>query len=129
MQMSTVEINADRTGDELPRAASLLFAPIDKRAFGVAIGLVTGLVIFVLTAIDLTFHSSPWEGLSLLNQYFAGYTVTWKGAFIGFVWGFAVGFCAGWFLAFIRNFVLAVSLFILQTRAELDETRDFLDHI
>ena len=39
------------------------------------------------------------------------------------------GFCAGWFVAFVRNLVMAVSLFILQTRAELDDTRDFLDHI
>jgi hypothetical protein len=115
--------------EELPRSASLLFAPIDKRAFGVAIGVATGLVIFALTAIDLTYHSSPWPGLQLLNEYFAGYTVSWSGAFIGFAWGFAIGFCAGWFLAFMRNLVLAISLFMLQTRAELDETRDFLDHI
>jgi hypothetical protein len=107
----------------------LLFAPLDKRAFGVAIGVAVGLVIFALTAVDLTFHSSPWPGLSLLNQYFAGYSVTWAGAFIGLAWGFGVGFCAGWFLAFVRNLVLAISLFVLQTRAELGETRDFLDHI
>lgn len=121
--------SSDAAEDELPRAASLLFAPLDKRAFGVAIGVAVGLVVFGVTAIDLMLHSSPWEGLNLLNQYFAGYSVTWTGAFIGFVWGFAVGFCAGWFLAFMRNLVLAISLFILQTRAELDNTRDFLDHI
>lgn len=115
--------------ERLPRSATLLFAPLDKRAFGVAIGVAVGLVIFSVTAIDLAFHSSPWPGLSLLNQYFAGYSVTWAGAFIGLAWGFAVGFCAGWFVAFVRNLVLAISLFVLQTRAELGETRDFLDHI
>lgn len=115
--------------ERLPRSATLLFAPLDKRAFGVAIGVAVGLVIFSVTAIDLAFHSSPWPGLSLLNQYFAGYSVTWAGAFIGLAWGFAVGFCAGWFVAFVRNLVLAISLFVLQTRADLGETRDFLDHI
>jgi len=115
--------------ERMPRSATLLFAPLDKRAFGVAIGVAVGLVIFSVTAIDLAFHSSPWPGLSLLNQYFAGYSVTWAGAFIGLAWGFAVGFCAGWFVAFVRNLVLAISLFVLQTRAELGETRDFLDHI
>jgi hypothetical protein len=115
--------------ERLPRSATLLFAPLDKRAFGVAIGVAVGLVIFALTAVDLAFHSSPWPGLSLLNQYFAGYSVTWSGALIGLAWGFGVGFCAGWFLAFVRNLVLAISLFLLQTRAELGETRDFLDHI
>jgi hypothetical protein len=115
--------------ETLPRSATLLFAPLDKRAFGAAIGVATGLVIFAVTAIDLTLHSSPWEGLALLGQYLTGYTVSWLGAFIGLAWGFAVGFCAGWFVAFVRNLVLAISLFVLQTRAELGETRDFLDHI
>ena len=47
------------TNDALPRSATLLFAPLDKRAFGVAIGVATGLVIFAVTAIDLSMHSSP----------------------------------------------------------------------
>ena len=117
------------TTDTLPRSASLLFAPLDKRAFGAAIGVASGLVIFLVTAINLSMHSSPWTGLGLLSQYLAGYSVSWRGAFVGLAWGFAVGFCAGWFVAFVRNLVMAVSLFILQTRAELDDTRDFLDHI
>ena len=114
--------------DTLPRSTRLLFAPLDKRAFGVAIGVATGMVVFAVTAVDLM-HSSPWLGLGLLEEYLFGYTVSWTGAFVGLLWGFVFGFCAGWFLAFVRNFVMAVSLFILQTRAELDDTRDFLDHI
>ncbi len=39
--------------EELPRSASLLFAPLDKRAFGVAIGAAIGLVIFGITLLDL----------------------------------------------------------------------------
>lgn len=116
-------------GDTLPRSATLLFAPLDKRAFGAAIGVAVGLVIFALTAVDLLMHSSPWLGLGLLGEYLVGYTVSWRGAFVGLLWGFVVGFFAGWFVAFVRNLVMAVSLFILQSRAELDDTRDFLDHI
>ncbi|MFN2602140.1 MAG: hypothetical protein ABR582_05210 [Gemmatimonadaceae bacterium] len=115
-------------GDTLPRSATLLFAPLDKRAFGVAIGVALGVLIFAVTAVDLLIHS-PWLGLGLLGEYLVGYTVSWPGAFVGLLWGFALGFCAGWFVAFVRNVVMAVSLFILQTRAELDDTRDFLDHI
>jgi len=114
--------------ESLPPSATLLFAPVDKRAFGVAIGTVTGLGIFALTAIDML-RGMPWRGLRLLGQYFIGYDFTWEGALIGLLWGFAVGFCAGWFVAFTRNLALAISLFILRTRAELDTTRDFLDHI
>lgn len=117
------------TTDTLPNSATLLFAPLDKRAFGVAIGVAAGLVIFAVTAIDLSLHSSPWLGLGLLAEYLVGYTVSWVGAFVGLLWGFLIGFCAGWFVAFVRNLVMAVSLFILRTRAELDDTRDFLDHI
>ena len=120
-ELDTIEI--------LPRSATLLFAPLDKRAFGAAIGVATGLVIFALTAVDLVMLSSRWQGIELLKQYFFGYTLSWAGAFIGLLWGFGVGFCAGWFVAFVRNLVMAISLFILQTRAELDDTRDFLDHI
>jgi hypothetical protein len=39
------------------------------------------------------------------------------------------GFVAGWFVAFVRNFVVTVSVFALRTRAELSQTSDFLDHI
>ena len=116
-------------GDELPRAASLLFAPIDKRAFGAAIGVASGLLVFAITARDVATQSPSTAGLSLLDQYFPGYTVSWMGALIGLAWGFALGFCAGWFVAFARNVVLAISLFMIRTRAELAETRDFLDHI
>lgn len=112
----------------LPPAATLLFAPVDKRAFGVAIGTVSGIGIFAVTAIDLA-RGLPWHGLRLIGEYFVGYQLTWKGALIGLLWGFAVGFCGGWFVAFARNLALAISLFIIRTRAELDTTRDFLDHI
>lgn len=122
---ATVDVPEEET---LPPSARLLFAPIDKRAFGVAIGTVTGLGIFAATAIVLL-RGTPWRGLRLLAWYFVGYDLTWQGALIGLLWGFAVGFCAGWFVAFTRNLALAISLFIIRTRAELDDTRDFLDHI
>jgi len=122
------EIHNEEQEETLPVSATLLFAPVDKRAFGVAIGTVTGLFVFAVTALDLI-HGVPLPGLHLLSQFFAGYRVSWTGALIGFAWGFGIGFCAGWFVAFIRNLALAISLFIIRTRAELDTTRDFLDHI
>lgn len=128
-RVSNPTSGARDTIEELPRSASLLFAPLDKRAFGVAIGVAVGLMVFGVTLLDLAVRSESVAGLALLNQYFAGYSVSFSGALIGLAWGLAVGFCAGWFVAFVRNLVLAVSLFLLRERAELDETRDFLDHI
>ncbi len=113
----------------MPRGAALLFAPVDKRAFGAAVGAAAGLFLFLATALVLVASPDNSHGLTLLGEYFAGYSISWPGALLGLAWGVAVGFCAGWFVAFTRNLVLAVSLFIIRTRAELAETRDFLDHI
>ena len=113
--------------EELPTTLALAFAPLDKRAFGVALGCAAGLVFFAATAIVLLRDANV--SLHLLAQYFYGYTVTWGGAFVGLLWGFVVGFVAGWFIAFCRNLALAISIFISRTRGELGATADFLDHI
>jgi hypothetical protein len=130
--VSTIEnlektIQADAIHD-LPRGTRYLFAPVDKRAFGAAIGFTCALLLGIATAVNLLLPH-PWMGLALLRNYFAGYTVSWAGVFIGAAWAFGVGFCAGWLLAFIRNLSLAISLFMLRSRADLDSTSDFLDHI
>lgn len=115
--------------DSLPREVALAFAPLHKRAFGVAVGLAVGLLVFVVTAITLLYPPENRRHMTLLAEYFYGYTVSWPGALVGGFWGFVVGFVAGWFVAFCRNLVIAATLFITRTRAELAATRDFLDHI
>jgi hypothetical protein len=50
------------------------------------------------------------------------------GVLIG-AWGLFIGFVAGWFFAFCRNFSIAVSVFVFRLKAELNQSRDFLDHI
>jgi len=106
------------------------FAPIHKRALGVAVGLVVGLLVFGLTVLHLLVLPPANEpGLWLLGQYFYGYGVTWSGAFVGLFWGFMTGFVAGWFMAFVRNLVVSITIFALRTKAELSETANFLDHI
>lgn len=114
---------------ELPRSAMMLFAPVDKRAFGVAIGTACALGVIALTIAEVMLRPNPSLKPDLLSQFFSGYTVSWSGAVIGGAWGFFVGFCGGWFTAFMRNLVLALSLFFLRSRVELDDSRDFLDHI
>ena len=113
----------------LTDAQLLLFAPVDKRAFGVAIGTTWALAIFLLTAFEIIAQPYPSINPGLMSHFFKGYDVTWPGARVGAAWGFFSGFCAGWFTAFVRNLVLALSLFMLRSRAELDDSRDFLDHI
>ena len=115
--------------EEHAQRLALAFAPLDKRAFGIAIGVATGLLVFGITAVYLL--RSPDDGfqLGLLQQYFYGYRVSWPGAVIGAGWGMLAGFVAGWFLAFCRNLAVAVSVFVIHAKAELLQTRDFLDHI
>jgi hypothetical protein len=111
------------------RELILAFAPVHKRAFGVAAGCAFGLAVFLLTIATLIVASDDRLPLELLAVYFTGYEVSLVGAFIGAAWAFFAGFVAGWFAAFVRNFVIAAWIFIVRTRAELSATRDFLDHI
>ncbi len=115
--------------NRLPNRLALAFAPLHKRALGVAVGTASGLVLFAATTMYLLRSSVYPFDIELLAQYFFGYRATWWGAFVGLAWGFAVGFVAGWFLAFCRNLFLATTIFIVRTRAELAAGRDFLDHI
>jgi hypothetical protein len=108
---------------------ALAFAPLHKRALGIATGTAVGLMVFLATAVYLLRTPERPFKLWLLGQYFFGYSVSWEGAIIGLAWGFFTGFVIGWFVAFCRNLVIAISLFLTYTRAELTETRDFLDHI
>jgi len=112
----------------VPSELLLAFAPLHKAAFGAAIGVACGMLVFGLTALTLMRHP-PGVNIELLGVYFRGYSLSWAGALIGALWGGFAGFVFGWFTAFCRNFVLAVSLFVIRTRAELARTRDFLDHV
>ena len=116
---------------ESPVISAMLFAfaPLHKRAFGIATGVAGALVMVWLTLACMYMPGGREFPLWLLEQYFQGYSVTWSGVVVGAVWGFAVAFIAGWFAAFCRNFALAISAFVIRTRAELDSTREFLDHI
>jgi hypothetical protein len=114
----------------LPPAVRLAFAPLHKRAFGLAIGVASGVAIAVATLIYLVRgEGNQGPGLWLLQNYLAGYSVSLRGVLVGGAWGLFMGFVAGWFFAFCRNFAIAVSVFVFRVRAELNQSRDFLDHI
>lgn len=113
----------------LPRELLLAFSPVHKMAFGIAIATVCALLVFGATAVTILQPEGSRIRLELLAVYFRGYSLSWVGALIGAGWAAVAGFVFGWFLAFCRNLVLAVSLFVIRTRAQLAETRDFLDHI
>ena len=118
-----------RSVDPLTTILERAFAPLHKRALGMATGLTAGLAVFVVTAFHVVAQPVNAPPLDLLAQFFYGYEVTWPGALIGLWWGFVVGFVTGWFVAFVRNLALATWIFVVRTRAELAQNRHFLDHI
>ena len=113
----------------LDEALELAFAPLNKRAFGTALGSAGAVLMVLVTMAVLVTDRAQEVPLGLLGQYLYGYTVSWPGVLVGAGWGFVVAFVAGWFFAFCRNATLAITAFAIRTRAELTETRDFLDHI
>jgi len=105
------------------------FAKMDKFGFAAAIGTVAGLLIFAAT-LWLVVKGGPVVGpnLRLLSQYFAGYSVTVKGAFIGMGYSFVWGFLFGWLFAYLRNVSLAFYIYRVKKKTEMLSFGDFLDH-
>ena len=106
------------------------FARMDKLAFATAVGSVSGLLFFLAT-IWLVIKGGDIVGpnLQLLKHYFAGYTVTVKGASIAFGYGFVWGFLLGWLFAYLRNLFLASYIYYIKKKSELVSLRDFFDHL
>jgi hypothetical protein len=74
----------------------------------IVFGLVCGTGLFLATA-WLLMQGGPRVGqtLGLLRYYFPGYTVTWPGSVVGFLYGALVGGTIGGLLAWIYNRVAA----------------------
>lgn len=114
---------------ELETTIARAFAPLNKRALGIALGVALASVIVVLTIMSLMLDSERKFPLDLLGQFFFGYRVSVAGVAIGAVWGFVTGFCWGWFLAFARNLILSLWLLYVRVRADMATSRDVLDHL
>lgn len=72
-------------------------------------GILGGLGMFIVTA-WLLIKGGPNVGahLQLLGQYFMGYSVTWTGSFIGFLYGVLVGGIVGWAIGKVYNGIVEI---------------------
>jgi len=106
------------------------FAELDPLAFGIAVGIVSGVGLFVATAM-LLLEGRPIAGstLSLLGHYLWGFEVTWPGAFLGLMEAGVGGFTLGWCGAWLRNWGMAAYASLVRRRAEAEEQRDLLDKV
>ena len=80
---------------------------LNAMILGLVTGFVGGFVIFLATNF-LVLKGGPVVGphLSLLREFFFGYSVTFVGSLIGFAYGFASGFAIGYCVATIYNWVV-----------------------
>lgn len=77
---------------------------LNARAWGVALGLVFGIGLFVATMI-LVIRGGSTIGphLGLLGVFLPGYSVSAGGAFIGFMYLFVIGYLIGWIIGSVYN--------------------------
>jgi len=121
---------ADNEKLPIPTPVLRAFAPQHKSALGVACGVVLGGLVFLATGVLLLKGGEVvGPNLGLLSEFFLGYTVSWRGAIIGLLWGFGGGFLLGWGFALLRNLFIWIWLTLVRTRAEMEEYGDFLDHL
>lgn len=119
-----------KTPDSTEQLLQRAFARLDAVALGIAVGALGGVGLCAATVILLLKGGAHvGRNLSLLQQYFPGYTVTWQGAFVGLAYGLAAGFIAGWLLATVRNGVLRLYLLIVKLKAAMTAFRGFYDNL
>ena len=106
--MPEATANTNEKSFDFEREIDRAVARIKTGILALVFGLICGVGLFAMTAI-LLIENGPYTGatLQLLGNYFIGYTVTWPGAFVGFVWGFVAGSIIGWSIGTIYNRLVA----------------------
>ena len=127
-------VNADQEYHEelevLQAAIGRTFLKLDRVAFGLSLGVTTGVVLFLATLI-LVLKGGEVVGprMWLLSQYFPGYTVSMWGSLLGLVYGMLVGFLGGWTFAFLRNAITFLAVAFFRRGAELSALRRVLEYM
>ena len=77
---------------------------LNARAWGISVGLLLGGVLFIATIV-LVIRGGPMMGqhLVMLRVFFPGYSVSWLGAFIGFIYAFVLGYGLGRIIGSVYN--------------------------
>jgi hypothetical protein len=106
------------------------FSKLHQVAFGTAVGIVSGVVLFLATvALVLKGGQVVGPRLQLLNQYFPGYRVSVSGGVLGLFYAFVSGFLLGWGFAAVRNVTVLLSMAIIHRRAKLSFLRRLLEEL
>ena len=98
---------------------------LNFKVLGFVLGIILGGVIFLATnwlllkggSVGVNGDIVVGPHLALLGQFFLGYTVSFQGSIIGFLYGFALGTCSGAAIGLIYNVVVT-----MRQRLEVDLT-------
>jgi protoporphyrinogen oxidase len=115
--------------ESLEGALATVFLKLDRVAFGLSLGTLSGLVLFLATLV-LVLKGGDVVGprLALLSNYLPGYSVSGAGSFVGLFYGFIAGFSGGWSFAFLRNAAVFLYAAAVHRRAELYVLRKLLEY-
>ena len=91
-------------------------ALLNAKMLGLILGLLLGLGIFIATIWLLIKGPEVTESgehiigphLELLSQFFIGYSVSFTGSIIGFLYGFAVGTISGSLIGWLYNRIVSI---------------------
>ncbi len=111
-------------------ALTRAFARIDPRSMAIAMGLVTGIGLALITAV-LLMQGGKLVGLHLnrLNYFLPFYSVTGYGVLVGLIDGGLVGFGSGYALAKLWNGYHRLFVSFLVARENARETRRELQEL
>lgn len=103
--MGETMANGQREQDEISRA----IARVQADVLALVCAVVGGVGLWVMT-IWLVLKGGPHTGehLQLLSNYFVGYSVTWTGSVVGFLYGALAGGVVGWTIGRIYNGVVTL---------------------
>jgi hypothetical protein len=80
---------------------------LNARAWGIAVGLLLGGGLFVATnVLVLRGGENVGQHLGLLSVFFPGYSVTFVGSLVGFVYLFVIGYGVGRILGGVYNWLV-----------------------
>ena len=79
---------------------------LDVKAFSIAVALVWGIGIFIMTWWIIVFDGSTTE-TTFIGQLYRGYTITPVGSFIGLAWAVVDGAIGGAIFAWIYNYFVS----------------------
>jgi protoporphyrinogen oxidase len=125
-----IEFEPQITTETVKEAFAQAFPKLDRVAFGVSMGAVAGILLF-LASLILVLKGGTVVGpnLQLLQHYFPGYSVTLSGSLLGLSYGFFAGFAGGWGFAFLRNITAFLYMALIRRRAERLMLRKLLEYV